>query len=85
MSTPMNSADDHESVHGHESSPGPDGRIPSSTGWPNITIKTPGPEMHDPRAAEAESQVAPAGTPPNQDDFPVIERDDRSGAASSES
>jgi hypothetical protein len=81
----MNSEHDHESVHGHEASPGPDGRVPSSTGRPNITIKSPGPEMHDPRAGETESPVEHAGTGRDGDDFPVIERDERSESEPSES
>src|SRR6187399_2354974 len=82
---PMNSAHDPDTVHGHEASPGPDGRVPSSTGRPNITIKKPGPETYDPRAAEIDSpaQKMP-GAQRHPYDFPVIDRDQDSESEPSE-
>jgi len=81
----MNAAHDPDSVHGHEASPGPDGRVPSSTGRPSITIKNPGPEMYDPRAAEIDSpaEVMP-GAQRHPHDFPVIDRDARDESEPSE-
>ena len=81
----MNAAHDPENVHGHEAAPGPDGRVPSSTGWPDITIKSPGPEMYDPHASEIESPAEKTGTRQKPHDFPVIDRGDHSAPEPSES
>lgn len=70
----MNGDDEQEPLHDHEANPGPDGRVPSSTGRPSITIKTPGPEGYDPRAAEIESPPQQVGTRRDEDIFPVIDR-----------
>lgn len=69
-------------VSHNEADPLPDGRVPSSTGWPSIKIKTPGPEMSDPRGAE--SHPTPQGMRRDEDIFPVIERNEVSGPVQSD-